>query len=145
MSTETSVQAPDLDDDALVTAFRLGELDPASFDHAEHVRLGWACLERMPLLEVLKLFSEGLGHLSRRVGRPDLYHATVTWAFLFVIHERRTRTTIEDERTWRGFASRNPDLLSDGKAVLETLYRPETLRSQVARQTFVLPDRLSVA
>lgn len=44
-------------------------------------------------------------------------------------------------QTWETFAERNPDLLIWKGGVLATLYHPETLDSDFACRTFVLPDR----
>ena len=40
------------------------------------------------------------------------------------------------------FAARHPDLLSWKPSILDRYYRDETLWSERARQTFVMPDRL---
>jgi hypothetical protein len=42
--------------------------------------------------------------------------------------------------TWEEFVEHNPDLLVWRGGVLTTLYRQETLDSELARQIFVLPD-----
>ena len=103
------------------------------------MRLAWAWLERRPLHEVLPLFAAGLRRLAAAAGKPGLYHETITWAFLFLVNERRAAAGEED---WAGFAARNPDLLRWKPSLLEErYYREETLWSEKARRTFVLPDR----
>jgi hypothetical protein len=77
-------------------------------------------------------------------GKPNLYHETITWAFLFLIRERMARYS---ERTgtqpsWSEFARANPDLLSWKDSVLKLYYSDEMLSSELARKTFVFPDRL---
>jgi hypothetical protein len=71
-------------------------------------------------------------------GKPDRYHETITWAFLLLIRERiaRARRT----QRWEEFAAGNADLFVWKGGVLATLYRPETLDSDLARRTFILPD-----
>jgi hypothetical protein len=44
-------------------------------------------------------------------------------------------------QTWEEFAEHIPDLLIWKGGVLATLYRQETLDSDLARHTFVLPDQ----
>jgi len=72
-------------------------------------------------------------------GKKQLYHETITWAYLLLIRERMARAGRAE--TWEEFARHNPDLLTWKGGVLATLYRQETLDSDRARHTFVLPDR----
>ena len=136
----TAEPDPDLlSDDALVAAMEGDGFAPGAFHHRHHVRLAWAWLERRPLHEVLPLFAAGLRRLAAAAGKPGLYHETITWAFLFLVNERRAAAGEED---WAGFAARNPDLLRWKPSLLEErYYREETLWSEKARRTFVLPDR----
>jgi len=60
-------------------------------------------------------------------GAPGLYHQTITWAHLLLIHERMQRAGAPE--TWVSF-----------RAILERYYSPETLGSDLARRIFVLPD-----
>ena len=72
-------------------------------------------------------------------GKKQLYHETITWAYLLLIRERMARAGRAE--TWEEFARHNPDLLTWKGGVLTTLYRQETLDSDRARHIFVLPDR----
>jgi len=129
----------DVDDESLFRAFEDGSLEPGAFRHCHHVRTAWIFLERLPLLEVLARFTAGLRRLAEAAGKPGLYHETITWAYVLLVHERRAATGAED---WPAFAARNPDLLAWKPSVLEgRYYREETLWSDRARETFVLPDR----
>ena len=47
--------------------------------------------------------------------------------------------------SWDDFAARNADLLTWRPSVLSSYYRDETLRSDLARRVFVLPDRAAGA
>ena len=129
----------DLADDALLLAFEDGTLPPGAFHHRHHVRTAWILLERRPVLDVLAGFTAGLRRLAAAAGQPGLYHETITWAYVLLVHERRAAARGED---WPAFAARNPDLLAWKPSVLEArYYREETLWSARARETFVLPDR----
>jgi hypothetical protein len=128
-----------LTDDALLQAFEGDGLAPGSFRHRHHVRTAWIFLERHPLLEVLARFTAGLHRLAAAARKPGLYHETITWAYVLLVNERRAAPGAED---WPAFAARNPDLLAWKPSVLEArYYREETLWSDRARRTFVLPDR----
>lgn len=117
-------------------ALETGALDPARFPHPEHVRLGYEMLGRYPFVEALKRFSQGLRLLAAKAGRPEVYHETITVAFLAVIGERRAGTKCD---SWREFKAKNRDLLD--KRCLEKWYDADRLRSDLARKTFCLPGR----
>ena len=128
------------EDRAFAAAFAGGTLE--EFHHADHVRLAWIYLLRYPVLEALERFVAGIRRFAAANGKPDLYHETITWAYLLVIHERLERTG--REMSWEEFAAANPDLLVWKGGILERWYRPETLASDVAKRVFVWPDRAAV-
>lgn len=122
----------------ILEAFENGTLTPGQFHHQDHILLAWTYLQRWPLLEVLPRFSSGLQRFARRVGAADLYHETITWAFLFLIHDRIERQG--RGLGWEEFRQQNQDLITAGKDLLHEYYLPETLQSELARRTFVFPD-----
>jgi hypothetical protein len=91
------------------------------------------------VLEALQRFSDALKRFAASQGKPQLYHETITWAYLLLIRERGARAGCT--QTWAEFAKHNPDLFVWKGGVLTTLYRQETLDSDLARHTFVLPDQ----
>ena len=117
-------------------AFEAGRLDPAKFPHREHLRFGYEMLCRHSFGEAISRFSRGLKLLTTKAGRPQLYHETITVAFLALINERRARQVAE---SWSDFAQDNPDLFDKG--CLERWYTAEQLGSDLARRTFCLPSR----
>ena len=122
-----------------IARFESGGVSPGAFRHGDHVRMAWHYLQEMPLLEALPRYAQGLLALATRAGRPDRYHVTITWAFMFVIHERVLEGPGAD---YEAFRDRNPDLFEWPGGPLRRLYRPETLASERARRWFVMPDRL---
>ena len=126
--------------DDLIRRFEDGTLPASDFHHRDHVRLAWLYLDEEPPLSALVRFAEGLKRFASRTGAEGLYHETITWAYLFLIHERKAR--VEAGETWDEFAARNPDLLTWKPSVLDGYYRPETLASDLARRVFVMPDRI---
>lgn len=126
--------------ETLLTLFEKRELDPAGFRHRDHVALAWALLRRDPPLTAIEKYVAGLKQLTLSVGRPEAYHATITWAFLLLVQERCGR---DPEAGWEAFERANADLFTWNPSVLERYYRPETLGSDLARQVFLLPDRLA--
>jgi hypothetical protein len=116
-------------------AFETGALDPAQFPHSEHVRLAYEMLGRSAFGEAVTRFSRGLKRLAAKAGRPEVYHETITVAFLALVGERRTARRYG---SWAEFQADNPDLLD--KRCLEKWYRKEQLASDLARRTFCLPQ-----
>lgn len=124
---------------ALLADFEAGRVDPAQFPHREHLRVSYELLERHPFPEALLHLARGLRRLAAKAGQPEVYHETITAAFLALIAERRLRGQYAD---WEDFAARNPDLFR--KELLAEFYEPVVLKSSVARQTFVLPQCASM-
>ncbi len=126
-------------DDQFIAGFESGSLAADSFHHSDHVRMAFLYLCRYPALEALQRFSTSLARFAIANGKPNLYHETITWAFLLLIRERLARTGCQ--QTWTEFAAANGDLLNWKDHVLKKYYRAETLASDLARTTFLLPDR----
>lgn len=125
-----------------IRRFESGAIAPVAFKHADHIRVAWHYLQEMPLVEALPRYGRGLLALATRAGRPDRYHETITWAFMFVIHERILEAPNAE---YEMFSDRNPDLFEWPGGPLGRYYRPETLQSERARRSFVMPDRIEGA
>ena len=125
--------------DDLIKQFEDGTTPLGTFHHADHVRLAFEYLCRYSVLEALQRFSDALKRFAAAQRKAQLYHETITWAYLLLIRERMARA--RHAQTWEEFAKHNPDLLIWKGGVLSTLYRQDTLDSDLARHTFVLPDQ----
>ena len=125
----------------LVDRFERGEVGPDGFHHADHVRVAYAYLCEVPLLEAIQKFSRALQRFAAAHEKPNLYHVTVTWAYLLLIQERRVRSG--DQGNWQTFAVENADLLRSEGGVLGQYYKLSTLHSELAREAFLLPDNLA--
>jgi hypothetical protein len=121
-------------------ALETGALDPAKFPHAEHVRLAYEMLSRYSFGEAVVRFSRGLQLLAAKAGRPQVYHETITVAFLALINERRARGGAQ---SWGEFKADNSDLFD--KRCLEKWYSAEQLASDLARRTFCLPQGAAIS
>jgi hypothetical protein len=122
-------------DDELI-ALETGALDPGAFPHQKHVRFAYGMLERYSFGEAVDRFARGLKLLAAKAGRPEIYHETITVAFLALINERRARL---GSRNWDEFKAKNADLFD--KHCLENWYSAEQLATDLARRTFCLPSR----
>ncbi|MDF1791318.1 MAG: hypothetical protein P1U88_05370 [Thalassobaculaceae bacterium] len=128
-------------DEEFAAAFEGLSLPPAEFRHTGHVRLAWIYLRRLPLPDAMRRYAESLRAFAGHVGKPGLYHETITYAFLMVINERIADGPEGD--SWEGFQARNPDVMAGVKAALGRYYSDERLAGDRARAGFVMPDRLA--
>jgi hypothetical protein len=124
---------------SLLEDFEAGTLPLDALTHEAHVELGWLYARSFPLTTALERFTAALKRFAAAQGKAGLYHETITWAYLILIHERIERGG--RDRGWDAFKADNPDLLARQKRALDAYYRPETLESDLARRCFVLPDR----
>ena len=125
-------------DQELIEQFEDGTLPIEGFHHREHVRTAFLYLTKYPVLEALQIFSRTLRRFAETRGKPQLYHQTITWAYIFLIQERMARAG--NKQSWEEFARDNPDLLVWNDGILTRFYRSETLTSELARTVFLLPD-----
>ncbi len=130
-----------LTDHQLLAGFESGALPADAFHHAEHVRTAWLFVRRHGMPAALGEFSTALKRFAIAKGAPKLYHETITWAYLLLIAERLQETPAA---TWPQFAAAYPELLGWKPSILDRYYTSETLWSERARQTFVMPDRLAL-
>ena len=124
----------------LIERFERGEVGENGFHHLDHVRVAYAYVCEMPLLQAIERFSCALKRFAAAQGKTGLYHETITWAYLMLIHERRLRSS--DTGDWERFAHANPDLLRWKDGILARYYKASTLQSELARKAFLLPDAL---
>ena len=130
-----------MNDEEFIAGFEACTLPAEGFHHEQHVRVVWLYLRRYPVLETIMKFSESLKRFATANGKPNLYHETITWAYVFLIHERIKRNG--QEQNWQEFVETNADLFDWKDNILKSYYHEETIRSDFARRTFVFPDRFS--
>jgi hypothetical protein len=127
------------EDELFIESFEDCTFPAADFHHPAHVKVVWLYLQRYPVLETLKRFSENLRRFATANGKPNLYHETITWAYVFLIHERIALNGRDE--SWPEFMTRNSDLFDWKNNILKSYYRKETLGSDLARKMFVFPDK----
>ena len=129
----------------LLEQFEAGALNPAEFHHRQHVEVVWLYLQRYAVEEVLVRFPAALKRFARSIGKENLYHATITWAFILLTNERIERARHKSRQrsaSFDEFAAANADLLAWKPSILERYYTRETAASELARRTFLFPDRI---
>ncbi len=123
----------------LELARRLEACELADFSHHDHVRVAWVYLRVLALHEGAGRFIESIKRFAIYKGANGLYHETITWAFLLMIRDRIGR--LPGIHGWGDFKAAHPDLLESSTRFLHRYYRSDTLKSDLARHTFVFPDR----
>jgi hypothetical protein len=121
-------------DDQDLERFMRGEIDATAFPHREHVRMGFEMLRRHDFATSAFQYSNALRMMVAKIDKPQVFHQTVTIAFLAVIAERLEANNWAD---FDAFATANPDLFEP--SVLRRWYSAEQLGTQAARHTFLLP------
>ena len=118
-----------------IECFERGSVD--SFHHRDHIRTAWSYLRAFGFDDGSRRFIDALRRFAAMNGKPNLYHATITWAYLVTINDRIERGGAGE---WEDFAGANEDLFGWKPSILDAWYRPETLASDHARRVFVMPD-----
>ena len=129
-----------MSDQEIIRRFESGDLPGSGFHHADHVRLAFAYLREFPTLEAMQRFSAALQRFAALHGKAQLYNQTITWAYILLIAERIARSG-EEKPDWNHFAEQNPDLLVWKGGILTRYYEDDTLKSELARGTFIFPDK----
>lgn len=116
--------------------FERGDLAPAMFNHAAHVRLAYIYLaESDPETAVARMRDALLGFLQQHGIDRANFHETMTRAWVLAVHHFMQR---DSSIHAADFIERNPELL-DSRIML-THYSAELLFSTDARSTFIAPD-----
>ncbi len=126
-----------MNDAMLIEQFEQRQLSPDDFHHDTHIRLAWAYLNKYPLPEVLIKIREGIKIFAEYHNAPDLYHETITFAFVILIYER---IASRQSLSWQEFKQENNDLFKWQPSILNHYYSEELLNSSAAKSRLVLPD-----
>ena len=127
-------------DDEFIERFENCTFPPDRFHHKEHIRLTWLYLGKYEAIAALDRVSNGIKKFAAALGKVRLYHETITWAYVFLTHERMARAPLD--QSWEQFASDNADLFEWKESILKRYYREDTIGSDLAKKVFVMPDRI---
>jgi hypothetical protein len=123
-------------DHAFRSSFEAGEVSPADFDHAAHVRLAYVYLAASDVETAVQRMREGLLRFLDHHGVPPTkFHETLTRAWILAVRHFMDRGPSSSAAD---FVEKNPALL-DSKIML-THYSAGLLFSPDARAAFVEPD-----
>lgn len=127
-----------LADDELFGRFESALIPSEDYRHREHVRTAFIYLSRYPdLAEAALHFRRALRRYAVAQGVPQLFHETLTWAYLALINQRMR---LGGGGGSAQFLRRNPDLLSHREGLLARYYDVGAMTSSpLAREVFLLP------
>jgi hypothetical protein len=124
----------DLSDTEFLAEFCACSLPPACFRHADHLRLAWLYVHQQHSLKTaIDKVRDGIRAYATHLGRPELYHETITVAWVHLIASH-------DEPTFEEFLRMNEHRLNG--ELLHRFWSPELLRSETAGREWVAPDRM---
>lgn len=126
-------------DEEFYEQFEDATLDASIFSHSNHVKMAWIYLKKFDLPGAMAKFSKDLKNFAVANGAPELYHETITFAYLILINERMKAS--ETQENWDVFVAANPDLFNWKDNILKKFYRQETIKSAFAKKVFVFPDK----
>ena len=121
-----------LTDDEFLSAFETGDLPPSGFRHADHLRLAWLRLHQASPAEAELQVRNGIKRFAKRHGVPDIYHDTITRAWVRLLSTHCEPSFLEFLRKHE--CRLNMDLLY-------RFWTPGLLASEQARSDWVAPDR----
>ena len=124
---------PEIDDADLLERFATNRL-PA-FPHEEHLHVVFVKSATSDVDQTLRFMREGIIRMAAANGKPEAYHDTRTEAWTRLIVAKRTGFT----GTFPEFLAQHPELIR--RDLLSDYYTDEVLTSDVARATFLEPDR----
>jgi hypothetical protein len=128
-----------MDERELFDRFVDTSLPAEQFHHPQHVHVAWLFVRKYGMPSALAEFTAAIRRFADAKGATGLYHETITWAFLLLIADRQARTPAE---TWEEFEQANQDLLTWKPSILDRYYSKELLASDLARKSFLMPDKV---
>jgi hypothetical protein len=124
--------------DPLVQAFERAAIDPTQFHHREHLYVAWCYLRALPLEDALARYVHHLRRLANALGVPQKFHATITWAYVLLLHDAMERAP---GASFDELLAMTPAILDHRAGALYAYYDRAQLDAAEARRRFVLPRR----
>lgn len=119
----------------LLHEFEALEISAPDFHHENHIRVAFEMLETYDFVDACGRYARTIQAMAQKVGVPEKYNATITFAFMSLVAERKAEFS---QAGADAFVVSNPDLLD--KSLLGNWYSEERLTSAAAREQFLLPD-----
>lgn len=108
---------------------------PELFDHKAHLRLAWLQIKQYGIEQALENCCEYISGFASFHGDHQKFNKTITNASVYAVQH-----FMEDEHTFEEFIEKNPQLLSDLKALINSHYSYDIFVVENARKLFIEPD-----
>ncbi|HEV7716931.1 MAG TPA: hypothetical protein VGO53_15135 [Steroidobacteraceae bacterium] len=128
-------------DEEFLAALEDCTLPASEFSHTGHLRAAYLYLRDADFATALSRISASIRNYATALGQPGRYHETITVAYTALIHQHIQMRGMAEN--WSEFAAANPELLD--RKLLSHFFAPEVLASDLARRTFILPQRMHMA
>ena len=125
-----------MDNDSFTEAFENCQYPADRFRHLDHIRLAWIYIQRFGAPAAEDRIERSILCFARSLGHEEKYHATITKAWMGLVHQACCATP--DIDTFDRFLSSHPWLAD--KRTLHLFYSETILSSAKARQTWIEPD-----
>jgi hypothetical protein len=122
-------------DTEFLLALESCELPASDFGHAAHVRAAYLYLLQSGFAGALQRIRQTIRNYADHLGKPGLYHETITVAYVALINEHMCRRG--SSCGWPAFARGNAELFQPD--LLQQFYAQAQLESDLARSVFLLP------
>lgn len=122
-------------DSDFLARLEAGTLPAADFDHRGHLRAGFLFLRRHDFPGACVAMKRAIQRFAALLGKANLYHETVTVAYLALLAERLAEEPAG--LSFDDFLGRYPELTSG--EYFRRYYPAGELDTPEARATFVLP------
>ena len=120
---------------SLLKDFLHDRISPHDFDHRAHVVVAHELLRHHDFNQAHDTYVKHLHALTVRAGVPEKFNATITFAAMSLIAERKSLSATNDPDI---FLADNPDLLR--ASTFTRGYSKDRLTSDLARRVPLLPD-----
>lgn len=128
---------PSLSDVEFKDKFEAGSISPSEFNHRQHVRLAFVYLCEFPAELANQKMRSSLKKFLDDNGVPaEKYNETITYSWILAV--RHFMESARNTTSFDGFINADDRLLDT--AIMFSHYKRETLFSEKARHSFVLPD-----
>jgi hypothetical protein len=107
-------------------------LPPSCFHHADHLRLAWLHVRQQPLETAIDNVRQGIRAYAKHLGKPEIYHETLTIAWVRLIASH-------NEPTFDEFLRLNEHRLNG--ELMHRFWSTDRLQSDNARKKWLAPDR----
>lgn len=129
------ILSSNMNDKVFLFQFKNCTLPPELFDHRAHLRLAWLHIRQCGIEQALENCCEQISGFASCHRDHQKFNKTITNASVYAVHH-----FMEDEHTFEEFIEKNPQLLSDLKALINSHYSFDIFAVENAKELFIEPD-----